>query len=118
MLVHEQDLPKVYSLAMTERMRGQSHICVEVVPRVDVARLMTLWEGIPGLVVGRVYYEDPDLYNADIPTNRTVRALKVRVRITDIIEAMRRFKKREAMELAQPTRANAIRVRKAADTMR
>lgn len=118
MTVNENSLPEVYSLAIQERGLGQTYVFVDLEPRAPVAKYVQLWEGILGMVVGRQFYDDGTEWNSERPGGRTVRAVTLRVRIADITEAMRRFKKREATAIAAPLPANVVAPRKSSSTAR
>lgn len=119
MLVTEDSLPEVYSLAVQERSLGKMYVFVDLEPRAPVSKYVQLWEGILGTVVGRQFYDDDGTeWNSERRSARTVRAVTLRVRIADITEAMRRFKKREATEIAAPIAANQVAPVKSANTAR
>lgn len=120
MLVDERSLPDVLRLASGAKAAGQQYIVVELVPRGPVARYINLWEGCFGEVIGRVYYDDPDNepFNPDIPVRRSVKALRVRVGVIDVLEAGRRAAKNFDREIATPLRANKIQPSSGGSTAR
>lgn len=117
-LANEDNLPDVAALAQAQKALGKDYVFVGLEPRVAVARFVSLWEGIYGEVVGRQYYDERPHGNPDMPVARKVKCLTVRIRIADVIEAMRRFSVRSDRELAAPLRANRLRGRAVISTIR
>lgn len=117
-LATENNLPEVATHAQAQKALGKDYVFVSLEPRIRVARFVSLWEGIHGEVVSRQYYDDRASGNPDMPPDRTVKSLTVRIRIADVIEAMRRYSVRADRDLAAPLRANKLRGPEVASTTR
>jgi hypothetical protein len=115
MLVTEDSLPEAYSLAVQERNLGKKWIYVELETNAPIKRFVSLWESIIGEVVDRIYYNDA--LEGELP-KLTVRGVRLRVNVIDVMEAMRRFKKRDASEISSPLAANQIAPKPTAGTAR
>lgn len=105
---HEENLEEVYALALAERARGAQYINVVLRPRTHIAKYLLLWEGCPGEVIGRTFWEERTAFNPDLPAPRTVQFLKLRLRIADVAAAWQRAKRNLDRDLAKPLQANRI----------
>jgi len=115
---HEDNLDEAYKLAVAERFLHQDYIYLVVEPKGKIGKHINLWEDSIGEVVGRKFYDDPDFGDTDyeektvqpdLIQRRTTQALIVRMRIADVMEAVRRRARNEIREEQAPITANQMR---------
>lgn len=108
MLVNDKSLEAVAALASEARSQGKTYVHVDLEPKRGGMRYVQLWEGIVGLVVGRRFADSVQAPNPDLPSQRRVQYVTVRVNIVDVFEALRRVAARNDRLIAAPLRANTF----------
>jgi len=98
MIANNGNLNEFANLARAAKARGEKTIEFEIQALRGFSKFVRLWEDTVGEVIGRVYEQPETPPIPGLPQPRVVTHFRLRVQVTDVLEAQRRRREREARE--------------------